>query len=92
MANITCLKQQKVYQVKVDLELLCAYHLNPALPFKFGCCKGQCGACAIKVVEGNCHLSKITKQEKETLSLKGLDSSYRLACQCCIQNDITLDI
>ncbi|WP_068467095.1 2Fe-2S iron-sulfur cluster-binding protein [Candidatus Protochlamydia phocaeensis] len=92
MATITCIKQKKVYQVRSGLELLRAYQINPQLPFRFGCCQGQCGTCAIRITEGKCHLSRKTKQEEQTLRSKGLDSDYRLACQCSIEGNISIDI
>jgi len=81
-----------VYSVKEGIEILQAYRINPSLPFKFGCCNGQCGTCAIKVVEGNENLSKPTKEEKSTLEAKKLSfPPHRLACQCAIMGDITIE-
>ncbi len=92
MAQIKKLATGTIYSVKSGLELIRAYQIDPCLPLKFGCCNGQCGVCAIKVIEGEDHLSRQTKQEKMTLGEKKLTSPpYRLACQCAILGDITIE-
>lgn len=92
MAKINDLKTKQVYSVRSGLELLRAYQIDPSLPLQFGCCNGQCGVCAIRVIEGEKNLSKPTKQEQLTLAEKKLPSPpYRLACQCAILGDITVD-
>jgi ferredoxin len=91
MPSLTCLKHKKIYQIKQGQELLKAYQLDPSLPFCFGCTKGQCGVCAIKVVEGMENFSKKTTEEKATLQTKQLDPSYRLACQCAILGDVVIE-
>lgn len=88
MAKISHL--DKSYVVRNGMELLQAYNLNPHLPLKFGCTKGNCGVCKIKLIQGQENLSKKTKQEIDTLAAKQLDSSYRLACQCAINGDIVI--
>lgn len=92
MAKIKQLKTGITYSVRTGLELIRAYQIDPSLPLQFGCCNGQCGVCAIKVIEGENHLSKPTKHEKITLAKKQLNSPpYRLACQCAILGDITME-
>jgi ferredoxin len=69
-------------------ELLDTARKNPELPLKFGCTRGECGVCAVKVVAGMEHLTKCSKQEQETLQRKGLGEDYRLACQCALNGDV----
>ena len=91
MAIITFLTYHQSFQVRPGTELLTAYKINPSMPLKFGCCKGQCATCAIKVVEGEQNLSKMTKQEKETLRLKNMHPTCRLACQCALLGDVQIE-
>ncbi|MBA3722113.1 MAG: (2Fe-2S)-binding protein [Parachlamydiaceae bacterium] len=92
MATLYCLKQDKNHFIKVGTELLRAYQIDPTIPLKFGCCEGKCGVCVIKVVKGEENLSKRTRQENETLEIKNFDPTYRLACQCAILGDVTIDV
>lgn len=78
------------YSIPSGTELLQAYKINPVLPLKFGCTKGQCAVCVFHVVKGQENLSKMTKQERKTLEKKNLDSSCRLACQCALLGDVTI--
>lgn len=92
MAILKELKTGQVYTIRLGLELLRAYQIDPSLPLQFGCCNGQCGICAIKVIEGEGNLSKPTRQEQRTLAEKKLPSPiYRLACQCAILGDIAIE-
>ena len=91
MPTLTFDKQQRSLQVKEGTELLRLPYLDSTVPLKFGCCQGQCGTCAIKVLVGEENLSPKTKQEKETLHRLKLDQSYRLACQCALRGDVVID-
>ncbi len=85
-------KTNRIHTIKTGNELLQAYRIDSSLPFKFGCCNGECGTCAFKVFEGDENLSKKTKQERKTLEVKGLESPpYRLACQCAILGDVVIE-
>ncbi|MCE2982521.1 MAG: (2Fe-2S)-binding protein [Parachlamydia sp.] len=90
MAKLKILTTGETYTIKTGSELLKAYQANPSLPFCFSCTHGRCGVCAIDVVEGDDHFSPRTKQEKETLSIKKLGPSHRLACQCALLGDATI--
>ncbi len=90
MPKITFLKQNLTINVKEGTELRRVHLLYPSAPLKFGCCQGNCGTCAIKVVNGEENLSPKTKQEKITLSKLGLNS-HRLACQCAVKGDIVME-
>ena len=91
MAQLTVLHEHKAYQIKTGTEFLQAFKFNPSLPFRFGCTQGDCGVCAIEVVEGKENLSKKTKAEVVTLAQKKLSPSCRLACQCAILGDVTIN-
>jgi ferredoxin len=58
----------------------------------FRCKVGCCGSCLIKVTKGTKKLSKIKSNETKILKNIGYeDSNYRLACQCKILGDITVE-
>lgn len=91
MFKIVFLQQNKIYTFSRESELKHALALHPEMPLRFGCRQGHCATCAIKVVDGMENLSRPTKEEKETLSKKGLSDNYRLACQCVVLGDVTID-
>ncbi|MBS4164324.1 Uncharacterized protein PRO82_001646 [Candidatus Protochlamydia amoebophila] len=90
MPSLISLRNKKIYHIKQGLELLKAYQLNCSLPFRFGCTKGLCAVCAIKVVKGMENLSKKTQEETATLTTKRLNANYRLACQCAIFGEVVI--
>lgn len=90
MPNLTFCKQNCSWRLKENTELLRIPYIDTSIPLKFGCCQGQCGACAIKIVSGEENLSPITKQEQATLNRLGLHS-HRLACQCALKGDVVID-
>jgi len=58
----------------------------------FGCRLGVCGACAVEILEGKLNLSPMQVDEKEFLELIGhCDDDYRLACQCQVFGDVTIN-
>ncbi len=90
MPKITFLKENQQFQLKEGSELLRIPYLYPSAPLKFSCCQGQCGTCAIRIIEGEENLSPKTKQELVTLRRLKLES-HRLACQCALIGDVTID-
>ncbi|WP_084637569.1 2Fe-2S iron-sulfur cluster-binding protein [Paludibacterium yongneupense] len=57
----------------------------------FGCKSGNCGTCAIKVINGAENLTRKTAREDRLFELiKENDSSMRLACQCKAFGDVVL--
>lgn len=58
----------------------------------FGCTNGICGTCIVKVTEGADNLSQKDAEEELTLEMFGADKpEHRLACQCKVSGDVTLD-
>jgi len=51
--------------------------------------KGICGACKIKLLEGEL---KIDNVQQERINKLGLGKSWRLACFCKVETDITVEI
>ncbi len=58
-------------------------------PIAYGCEDGMCGTCIIK---GDGGLSEMDEKEKISLDVMGLgDEDYRLACQCFVEGDTTIE-
>ena len=91
MVKIKFIKKHFHIDVNSGSELLEVYNKNTAVPLKFGCRQGHCGTCAIKIVKGAEHLSKMSSLEREILRKKGCDASYRLACQCAVNGSIEIE-
>lgn len=92
MTKLRFLSKHIEVDVPSGSELLQIGRRHPELPLKFGCTRGDCGVCAVKVLLGQDNLTRQSKQEVQTLKNKHLDSTnYRLACQCAINGDVTLE-
>ena len=92
MARILFQSENKEIEISGGSDFLEIFQKDSSLPMKFGCRRGECGVCAIRVDKGADNLSKCTSQEKATLGKKGLcDPNHRLACQCAVNGDVCLD-
>lgn len=92
MPKIFFKKQASLQNLPAGIDLAKAHEFYPDMPLKFGCRNGQCGVCAMRVLEGADHLTRMGSDEAKTLASKGLPEGYRLACQCAINGDITVEI
>jgi ferredoxin len=90
MPTLTFCQYKRSIQLREGTELVRIPHIDATAPLKFGCGKGQCGTCAIKIVSGEENLSPKTKEEEATLSRLRLDS-HRLACQCALKGDVVIE-
>ncbi len=79
------------YETLSGSEFLEIFRKNPNLPLKFGCTRGECGTCAIKVLQGMENLSKISESEIAVLRKKGHCNKYRLACQCVVNGFLEIE-
>lgn len=61
------------------------------LPIPFSCRAGTCGICAVEVLEGEESLGPKTPIEEATLKRAWPGKQCRLACQCRVEGDVTLD-
>jgi ferredoxin len=50
----------------------------------FGCEDGQCGTCAVEIVEGVENLEGLNQKEEDM----GMDEKWRLCCQCTIKKGV----
>jgi len=58
----------------------------------FGCRKGKCGACMIRVIEGGENLSEQGHRERDVLDVLAPAADRRLACQCTVLGDVTIEV
>jgi len=58
----------------------------------FGCRDGACGACMVRVLEGQEHLSPMQDDEKDFLETMAAEPDERLACQCKVYGDVKLEV
>jgi ferredoxin len=58
----------------------------------FGCRDGACGACMVRVISGADNLSEMKDDEKDFLETMAAEPDERLACQCKVKGDVTLEV
>jgi len=58
----------------------------------FGCRDGACGACMIRVVQGAENLSPMQDHERDFLETMAAEPNERLACQCRVFGDVTIEV
>lgn len=59
----------------------------------FGCRMGACGACVIKVIEGQDKLNVRDDEEEAFIDRLGYSGEeYRLACQCNLKGAVTIEV
>ncbi|QRG67459.1 2Fe-2S iron-sulfur cluster-binding protein [Brevibacillus choshinensis] len=74
-------QRDQVFQVRaVPRETILSAALAQGQAIEYKCQQGQCGKCAVQLIEGSSCLSSPGNQEKDKLGSK-LSQGYRLACQ-----------
>lgn len=58
----------------------------------FGCRDGACGACMVRILDGAENLSPMQDDEKDFLETMAAEPDERLACQCKVRGDVTLEV
>jgi ferredoxin len=58
----------------------------------FGCRDGACGACMIRVLAGGENISPMQDHEKDFLETMAAEPNERLACQCRVKGDVTIEV
>jgi ferredoxin len=58
----------------------------------FGCRDGACGACMVRILEGAESISKMDDNERDFLETMAAEPNERLACQCKVFGDVTLEV
>jgi ferredoxin len=72
-------------------ELLHAVSDRAGASIPFGCKNGNCGTCLVQVTSGQEALNPPSEDEKTTLAIYGGSAEHRLACQCRVNGDLTVD-
>lgn len=91
MPKVTITTDDMTIEVKEGYQLIdmCEDHDTSIL---FGCRDGACGACMVKVLDGAENLSKMEDDEKDFLETMAAEDNERLACQCKVTGDVTLEV
>ena len=58
----------------------------------FGCRDGACGACMIQVLENPQNLSPMEDHERDFLETMAAREGERLACQCRVLGDVSIEV
>jgi len=91
MPKVTITTDKKTIDVVDGYALIdmCEDHDTSIL---FGCRDGAWGACRVKVISGAEHLSPMQDNEKDFLETMAARPDERLACQCKVYGDVTLEV
>ena len=92
MPKVTIKTDNKTIEVKEGYPLIdmCEDHDTSIL---FGCRDGACGACMIRVLEGEQFISKMQDNERDVLETMAATPNERLACQCKVSGgDIVIEV
>jgi ferredoxin len=65
---------------------------NEETSILFGCRDGACGACMIRVLENPQNLSPMDEHERDFLETMAATEDERLACQCRVLGDVTIEV
>ena len=65
---------------------------NEETSILFGCRDGACGACMIRVLKNPQNLSPKSEHEIDFLETMAATEDERLACQCHVLGDVTIEV
>jgi ferredoxin len=91
MQKVTITTDKKTIDVVEGYALIdmCEDHDTSIL---FGCRDGACGACMVKIISGADKISPMQDNEKDFLETMAARPDERLACQCKVYGDVTLEV
>lgn len=91
MPKVSILTDNKTIEVAENYAMIdmCEDHDTSIL---FGCRDGACGACMIRVVEGEKNLSPMLDNERDFLETMAALPNERLACQCKVLGDVVIEV
>jgi ferredoxin len=91
MPKVTITTDKKTFDVADNYALIdmCEQFDTSIL---FGCRDGACGACMVRVISGAENLSPMKDDEKDFLETMAAQPNERLACQCRVKGDVTLEV
>ena len=91
MPNLTIKTDKKTITVEHGALIIDVCE-NQDTSILFGCRDGACGACMVRVLEHPENLSSIDDNEKDFLETMAAREDERLACQCRILGDVTVEV
>ncbi len=91
MPKVTITTDKKTIDVVEGYALIdmCEDHDTSIL---FGCRDGACGACMVKIISGADKISPMQDNEKDFLETMAARPDERLACQCKVYGDVSLEV
>lgn len=91
MPKVTIVTDEKTIDVPDNYAMIdmCEEHDTSIL---FGCRDGACGACMIRVLEGQENLSPMEDHERDFLETMAAEPDERLACQCRVLGDVKVEV
>ena len=91
MPKVTITTDKKTFEVADGYALIdmCEEHDTSIL---FGCRDGACGACMVRVIQGAENVSAMKDDERDFLETMAAEPNERLACQCKVSGDVTLEV
>lgn len=91
MPKVTIVTDNKTLDVVDGYKMIdmCDQHDTSIL---FGCRDGACGACMIRVLAGAENLSPMADDERDFLESMAAAPNERLACQCKVLGDVTIEV
>jgi Na+-transporting NADH:ubiquinone oxidoreductase subunit NqrF len=84
--------KKKVFNLRRGLGFQAISIRDETSPIEFDCRKSDCGICIVRVVKGHENLSKVEEKEKDFLNAMRAEDDERLACQCRILGDVTVQV
>ena len=91
MPKVTFQNTGQTADAQVD-QLLREIIQTQGWPIPFGCENGICGTCLITIGVGKENLNPAKEIEQQTLEAMGqMDGEHRLACQCSVKGDVTIE-
>ncbi|QND87024.1 (2Fe-2S)-binding protein [Chromobacterium vaccinii] len=94
MPVITLLPEHKQLELPAESPLIdLEFEYYGEQHLSFGCRSGVCGVCLVKVHHGASLLGPVAENERDFVQRMGFESGpYRLACQCRLNGDVTLEV
>ncbi len=91
MPRLTITTDKKNFEVPVGSSIIDVCE-NEDTSILFGCRDGACGACMVRVLENPQNLSPISDQEQDFLEAMAARDDERLACQCRVLGNVTVEV
>ena len=91
MPKLTIKTDKKTIEVPENASIIDICE-NEDTSILFGCRDGACGACLVRVVENPDNLSPMQEDERDFLETMAGQPDERLACQCKVLGDVTIEV